>query len=261
MTGESEKRTAGAFKTLDEVLGNLPAYERQAKTKLTRVARVADLPKRPRILELGSASGGRVIAFQRLGCDCVGVEPNLTALKNAEMLFDRVGLPLAVREGRAEEIPFPDDEFDMVHANSVVEHIPNLDIGLAEIYRVLRPGGVFWFNAASSMSPIQAEIRGFPLFGWYPDPIKQRLIRWTHVHKNHLLGNTDAPAVNWFTSRRARQVLSKHGFRRVWDRWDVRGEDEGGLAYRIVLRVVRSSRVAKFVADVLYPGCSYCAIK
>ena len=113
MTGEIEKRTAGAFRTLDEVLANLPAYEHEAKTKLTRVARVAELPKNPRILELGSASGGKVIAFQRLGCDCVGIDPNPTALKNAEVLFNHLGLPLAVREGRAEEIPFPDGEFDM----------------------------------------------------------------------------------------------------------------------------------------------------
>jgi len=261
MTGEIEKRTAGAFRTLDEVLANLPEYEREAKTKLARVARVAELPKNPRILELGSASGGKVIAFQRLGCDCVGVDPNPTALKNAEVLFDHLGLPLAVRGGRAEEIPFPDGEFDMVHAHSVVEHIPNLEMAFAEINRVLRSGGVFMFSAASGMCPIQQEIRGFPLFGWYPDPIKQRIIRWVHANKNHLMGNTEAPAVNWLTTGKARRLLAKHGFSRVWDRWDVRGEEEGGTAYKITLRIIRSSRATKFIAEVLYPDCGYCAIK
>lgn len=38
-------------------------------------------------------------------------------------------------------IPFPSDHFEVVTANQVIEHVENLDAVLAEIHRVLRPGG------------------------------------------------------------------------------------------------------------------------
>ena len=45
------------------------------------------------------------------------------------------------RVGDAQELPFGDAEFDLVVAAWVLFHLPDLDRGLAEIVRVLRPGG------------------------------------------------------------------------------------------------------------------------
>jgi SAM-dependent methyltransferase len=42
-----------------------------------------------------------------------------------------------------EEIPFPDDSFDVVVANHMLYHVPNLDAALAEVRRVLKPNGHF----------------------------------------------------------------------------------------------------------------------
>ena len=72
--------------------------------------------------------------------------------------------------GQAESIPFKNDQFDLVLAFSVLEHVGNLEATLREVHRVLRPQGVFWFNSVSSLSPRRGEIRGFPCFGWYPAP-------------------------------------------------------------------------------------------
>jgi len=52
--------------------------------------------------------------------------------------------------------------FDIVLAMSVKEHVQDLDKALEEIYRVLKPGGLFWFYSPSSMCPFQGEIKGFP---------------------------------------------------------------------------------------------------
>jgi ubiquinone/menaquinone biosynthesis C-methylase UbiE len=41
---------------------------------------------------------------------------------------------------------FADDSFDCVIASDVFEHVPDLDRLLAEVYRVLKPGGVLFFT-------------------------------------------------------------------------------------------------------------------
>jgi SAM-dependent methyltransferase len=55
------------------------------------------------------------------------------------------GLPAGaeadVKEGDALNLPFPDGDFDRVVASEVLEHIPDDDGAIAELVRVLRPGG------------------------------------------------------------------------------------------------------------------------
>lgn len=43
-----------------------------------------------------------------------------------------------------QDIPYADDTFDVVIANMMLYHVPNLDQGLSEVRRVLKPGGVFY---------------------------------------------------------------------------------------------------------------------
>jgi len=65
----------------------------------------------------------------------------------------RSGIYTAVHTGPASEIPEPDDSFDFVFSNSVLEHIPDLGAVFAEVARVLRPGGVLIFTAPAVTFP------------------------------------------------------------------------------------------------------------
>jgi SAM-dependent methyltransferase len=51
----------------------------------------------------------------------------------------------------AETLPFADGSFDLVSANMVVEHVADPRRMLAEIHRVLRPGGAFAFHTSSRL--------------------------------------------------------------------------------------------------------------
>jgi ubiquinone/menaquinone biosynthesis C-methylase UbiE len=63
------------------------------------------------------------------------------ALRNAET----AGITLEGRMADAESIPYPDDSFDLVVGHAVLHHIPDLDVAMREVLRVLRPGGRFVF--------------------------------------------------------------------------------------------------------------------
>ena len=247
--------------SFDEILDSLPIKMKRAEAVFARLHRVADLPDGAKVLDIGAAAGGFVAAGHKLGYECEGVEPWDEARATAEKLSAHLGVPIRVVEGTAESIPYEDETFDIVHASSVIEHVLDVEKTFSEVNRVLKPGGVFWFSAASSMCPVQREIRGFPLFGWYPDGLKLKIMNWVKDAKPHLVGYSKTPAINWFTTRKAREMLRKHGFGEVYDRWELRGEDEGGAKYKMLLRIIRSSPFTKALADAMTPMCSFAAIK
>ena len=252
---------ANEQQTLEEFRAAVPGKRQWATTVFKRLEQIAPVQPPARLLDIGAAGGSFVIACSELGYEAVGVEPWAPARTRAAELARELGANVRVVEGSAESIPFPDGSFDVVHASSVIEHVLDVQRALTEVHRVLAPNGVFWFNAASAMCPRQDEIRGFPLFGWYPDSLKQHIMRWARDHRPELVQYSKTPAINWFTPGRARALLGKVGFRAVYDRWDLRLAEEGGAGYRVALRAIRSSRAARVLADVLVSGCSYAALK
>ena len=89
-----------------------------------------------RVLEVGCGTGDFSARLQRQAAiDLVALDlsARMTALTSARGLD-------AVRAD-VQALPFRDERFDCVLANRVLYHVPDLDKGLAEIVRVLRPGG------------------------------------------------------------------------------------------------------------------------
>jgi SAM-dependent methyltransferase len=74
-----------------------------------------------------------------------GIDPNEVALKEARSRDVHQHLLAA----SATALPFPNKFFNTVVANCVIEHIPNLEGTLTEVFRVLRPGGRFLFGVPS----------------------------------------------------------------------------------------------------------------
>lgn len=255
------ERKATEQRIFEECVNELPLKIKYAKAGLRRLRNIADFRDDADILDIGAAQGVFVAACQKLGFHASGIEPWAEARVNATRLSEDLHIPLNIVDGVAEKIPFNNETFDIIHANSVMEHVLDLDLALSEIFRVLRPGGIFWFSSASSMSPRQYEISGFPLFPWYPNPLKIKIMHWAKTYKPKLIGFTETPAIHWFTPWKAQRILKKHGFRKVYDRWDVKGEDEVGPIYRLLLKVIRLNSLTKVVADIFRPGCSYIALK
>lgn len=96
---------------------------------------VAEIVPR-RLLEVGCGTGwftGRVA--RELGADVVAIDQSERMVELA-----RAG-GIDARVGDVQELPFADESFDCVAAHWMLYHVPDLDRGLAEIQRVLAPGG------------------------------------------------------------------------------------------------------------------------
>jgi 2-polyprenyl-3-methyl-5-hydroxy-6-metoxy-1,4-benzoquinol methylase len=249
--------------SFEDALTRLPTSEVYAKKVLDRLQSIRPLPPdSTTILDIGAAQGRFVVGCSRLGYRAMGVEPWVPAREMAAKIAVRAGLDIRILPGTAEATGLPSEQFDVVTCASVIEHVNDVQAAFNEVYRILKPGGIFWFATASSRSPRQREINGFPLFGWYPDSLKRRIMAWTQKHKPHLIGHTEAPAINWFTPAKARRMLRQAGFRGVlYDRWDLRQPSEGGPAYQLTLRIIKSGPLTKFLADVVLPGCAYATMK
>ena len=68
------------------------------------------------------------------------------ATRNGENL----GLEIDGRVADAEGIPYEDDTFDLVVGHAVLHHIPDVELSLREVVRVLKPGGRFIFAGEPS---------------------------------------------------------------------------------------------------------------
>ncbi len=70
-------------------------------------------------------------------------------------------------EGTAENIPLPDHSADVVISNQVLEHVQSPEKSISEIYRILKPGGVF-IGSVPHISPIHLEpwdYRRYTIYG------------------------------------------------------------------------------------------------
>jgi SAM-dependent methyltransferase len=96
--------------------------------------------------------------------------------------------------GDASTLPFKNQQFDLVTANMVVEHLSNPNLQFHEINRVLKPGGIFIFHTPNAL--------GYPaaFTNWIPPGLRHRLAylldgrQKEDVFETHYLANS-RPAI------------------------------------------------------------------
>jgi SAM-dependent methyltransferase len=139
------------------------------------IPRLLELTADSAVLEVGCGSGGYALYLAQTahaaqtadvaqtadaaqsagadagGCRIVGLDVNASGVSNANQLAAARGL-----EGRArfeerdasKKLPFEEGSFDAVFANDVLCHLPGRGAVLAEMFRVLKPGGRMLFSDA-----------------------------------------------------------------------------------------------------------------
>lgn len=109
------------------------------------------------VLEVGIGTG-RSLSYYAPGARVTGLELSTEMLALAKTRARSLGSSAELLQGDAEQLPFDDATFDTVVAQLTLCSIPRNDVAVAEMARVLRPGGSLLLidHVGSSWPPIWA---------------------------------------------------------------------------------------------------------
>ena len=135
---------------------------RQASLEIPLMVRALGLPTGGRVLEVGCGRGVALPVLARL------LRPSRLAALDIEPAFlmeagDRLeaeGIAAELVPGDVRRMPFPDDSFDLVVDFGTCYHIARPEVALAEIARVMAPGGLFVHETPVSQL-LSHPVRGF----------------------------------------------------------------------------------------------------
>ena len=156
------------------------------------------------LLDVGCGNGWSAEVFSRLGHRVTGMD------LNAAFFEPPVSGSLTLKEGSALDLPFTENSFDVVGTNQVLEHVSDPQRALAEMLRVLRPGGVLCVVSPNLISPL-IPLRTLFRHAWRNRPLQQIFLQGTGM-PHHPSGNTVPEALVGVlanTVRIAKQSFSK----------------------------------------------------
>lgn len=94
-----------------------------------------------KVLEIGCGLGTDGAQFAEAGAHYTGVDLTDAAVELARKRFELFGLSGEFQTADAENLPFPDESFDLIYSHGVLHHTPDTAKAIREIHRVLRRGG------------------------------------------------------------------------------------------------------------------------
>jgi len=97
-------------------------------------------------LDVGCGGGFLSEDLAETGLRVTGIDPSEGSLGAAAAHAKGSGLRIEYRAGTGENLLFGDGSFDMVFCCDVLEHVEDVSAVIAEIARVLKPGGLFFFD-------------------------------------------------------------------------------------------------------------------
>ena len=137
---EFYQRNAKYYRLIGQQFESGYAYDHVLEELVGRVAPPA------RFLDIGAGSGYYVERGRRLGCRSVGID---LSLHSCRMGAEKSGGRFC--QADAEWIPFRDGCFDLVFCQQLLEHVVFPERVVAEIARVLRPGGLLFLSAPNRL--------------------------------------------------------------------------------------------------------------
>jgi SAM-dependent methyltransferase len=126
------------------------------------------------VLDAGCGTGNYIVALQNgIGCSCWGIDPSEQMLVKAQERTNTAHLRL----GRAEQLDYPDDSFDLVFSVDVIHHIRDRQAYFYKGYRVLRESGRICTVTDSEEIIRQRQ----PISVYFPDTVDLELQRYPRI--------------------------------------------------------------------------------
>src|ERR1700674_4309200 len=146
-----------------EELANVPESAVQSFAGVANPFSLGRLEPGERVLDLGSGAGtDSLVAAQMVGPGgrVTGIDMTPQMLTKARGAAAAMGAAnVEFVEGEVEQLPFPDESFDVVISNGVIDLIPDKDAVFFALHRVLVPGGRMQIADVTIQNPVSAEGR------------------------------------------------------------------------------------------------------
>jgi len=148
------------------------------------------------VLDIGAGTGLYVQALRHRLPDGVIYAGDLSSGMTGYLAqFPADGCPLYVLNADVQALPFPDHALDVILANHMLYHVPDLELALREIHRVLKPSGclIAATNGDQNMAEFQQLlIQGCVLLNVERETLQQLYERW-QAERSHFRLETSAP--------------------------------------------------------------------
>ncbi len=151
------------------------------------------------VLEIGVGLGADHEEFARAGANLAGIDLTPRAIDHTNLRLMGAGLHSDLKVGDAESLAFADDTFDTVYSWGVIHHSPDVPRCVAEIRRVLKPGGV-----AKIMVYHTASMVGYMLWLRYAG----LTLRWNTSLADIYARHLESPGTKAFSIEQARTMFA-----------------------------------------------------
>ncbi len=198
------------------------------------------------VADIGCGAGTQCQLWAERGHQVYGVDINRALISLARKRARESGLEIGYDVASATALPWPDRSMDVCLAPGLLEHVADWRSCLAELVRVLKPGGVLYLSTSNRLCPRQHEF-ALPLYSWYPGFVKRRCVQLARTTRPQLAGYAAYPAVNWFTWYGLRTHLARHDMC-CFDVFDLASLQARGRARRAALALVRTLAPLRFCA-------------
>lgn len=109
-------------------------------------------------IALGCGVGASMVCMARDFASVIGVDPSLPDLILAKKACEEFGITnVTLAHCFGENMPVPDEQVDLILAENVLEHVPELASVLGEVRRVLKPGATFVGDCANRYNMLRPE--------------------------------------------------------------------------------------------------------
>lgn len=185
-----------------------------------RWARVVD---RRRALEgaflsSGCGFGGSLLAYHDGGCrPVVGVEVDATYARMAALRVEGIQEAEVLLVAPDPPLPFADASFEVIESLDVIEHTPDPDRYLAELRRVLAPGGLVLLVTPNRLWPVEQHL-GFTGPPWLPVRFADRLfaalarVQWLSEDRRFRYSRLGGMRTQNLSLLALRGLAKRHGF-------------------------------------------------
>jgi 2-polyprenyl-3-methyl-5-hydroxy-6-metoxy-1,4-benzoquinol methylase len=178
--------------------------------RMMRHVRKPPLAKVGSALDIGCSSGDYLAYLQTLGWEVYGIELDEEAARYAREHF---GIPVSVGTAERALSAFPDESLDVVTMWHVLEHLFDPSSVLAQVHRVLRPGGILMLEMPNSDS-LWASILGEY---WFPLEIPRHLYHFTPPTLRAMLTKTGFRLTRLVGVPAPIEII--WSLSTLWDRW------------------------------------------